>query len=40
MWRTSTGGQVAASPMTFEVDGKQYIGISAGHALFVFGLRD
>jgi alcohol dehydrogenase (cytochrome c) len=40
VWKTSTGGQVAASPMTFEVDGKQYIGISAGHALFVFGLRD
>ena len=40
MWKTSTGGQVAASPMTYEVDGKQYIGISAGHALFIFGLRD
>lgn len=40
MWRTSVGGQVAASPITYEVDGKQYIAISAGHALFVFGLRD
>jgi alcohol dehydrogenase (cytochrome c) len=40
IWRTTTGGQIAAGPITFEVDGKQYVAISAGHALFVFGLRD
>jgi alcohol dehydrogenase (cytochrome c) len=40
IWKTSTGGQVAAAPITYEVDGKQYVAISAGHALFVFGLRE
>jgi alcohol dehydrogenase (cytochrome c) len=40
LWRTTVGGQVAASPITFEVDGKQYVAMAAGHAMFVFGLRD
>jgi alcohol dehydrogenase (cytochrome c) len=40
LWRATTGGQMAASPITYEVDGKQYVAMSAGHALFVFGLRD
>jgi hypothetical protein len=31
---------MAASPITYEVDGKQYVAMSAGHALFVFALRD
>jgi alcohol dehydrogenase (cytochrome c) len=40
LWRTSVGGAVAAGPMTYQVDGKQYIGIAAGHAMFVYGLRE
>jgi alcohol dehydrogenase (cytochrome c) len=40
IWRATTGGQMAAAPITYEVDGKQYVAMSAGHALFVFGLRD
>ena len=40
LWKTSTGGQIAAAPITYEVDGKQYVAISAGHALFVFGLKE
>jgi len=40
MWKASTGGQVSASPMTYESDGRQYIAVSSGHALFVFGLRE
>ncbi len=39
LWRTTVGGQVAASPITYEVDGKQYVAMAAGHAMFVFGLR-
>ncbi|HEY6466011.1 MAG TPA: PQQ-dependent dehydrogenase, methanol/ethanol family [Candidatus Acidoferrales bacterium] len=40
LWRATLGGQLAAAPMTYEVDGKQYVAMSGGHALFVFGLRD
>jgi alcohol dehydrogenase (cytochrome c) len=40
LWRATTGGQMASGPITYEVDGKQYVAMSAGHALFVFGLRD
>ena len=39
LWRATTGGQMAAAPITYEVDGKQYVAMCAGHALFVFGLR-
>ena len=39
LWRAITGGQISSSPITYEVDGKQYVAISANHALFVFGLR-
>ncbi len=39
LWKSSVGGQ-SAGPMTYEVDGKQYVAIAAGHSLFVYGLRD
>ncbi|MEZ5393521.1 MAG: PQQ-dependent dehydrogenase, methanol/ethanol family [Bryobacterales bacterium] len=38
LWRRYLGGQVIAAPVSFEVDGKQKVAITAGHALFVFGL--
>ena len=40
LWKAALGGQIAAGPMTYQVDGKQYIAIAAGHSLFVFGLRE
>jgi alcohol dehydrogenase (cytochrome c) len=40
LWKTSLGGQVASGPMTFQVDGKQYVTVAAGHSLFTFALRD
>jgi alcohol dehydrogenase (cytochrome c) len=39
LWRTSLGGVVASGPMTYAVNGKQYVAVAAGNALFVFGLR-
>jgi alcohol dehydrogenase (cytochrome c) len=39
LWRASVGGQTAA-PMTYQLDGRQYVAIAAGHALFVYGLRE
>ena len=39
LWDTNLGPSVAAGPMTFMVNGKQYVSIQAGSALFTFGLR-
>ena len=39
LWKTTVGGETAAGPMTYQVDGKQYVAIAAGHSLFAFGLR-
>src|SRR5215470_15001140 len=40
LWKTSLGGQIDSGPMTFEVEGKQYVSVAAGHSLFTFALRD
>jgi alcohol dehydrogenase (cytochrome c) len=40
LWKASVGGAVSAAPITYRLDGKQYVAIAAGHALFVYGLRD
>ena len=39
LWRTSLGGAVASGPMTYAVNGKQYVAVAAGNGLFVFGLK-
>jgi len=39
LWKGNVGGQVSAGPMSYAVDGKQYVAIAAGSALFVYGLR-
>jgi len=39
LWETSLGPAITAGPMTYQVDGKQYVSIQAGSALFTFGLR-
>jgi alcohol dehydrogenase (cytochrome c) len=38
LWEFQTGGPIAANPISFAVDGHQYVAIPAGQALFVFGL--
>lgn len=40
LWTKYLGGQVIASPMTYSVNGKQYVAIASGGALFAFRLRD
>jgi alcohol dehydrogenase (cytochrome c) len=40
LWKTSVGGGVSAAPMSYAVNGKQYVAISAGNSLFVYGLRE
>jgi alcohol dehydrogenase (cytochrome c) len=39
LWRASVGGQVSAGPMSYAIDGRQYVAISAGSVLFVYALR-
>ncbi|MEO8464742.1 MAG: PQQ-dependent dehydrogenase, methanol/ethanol family [Gammaproteobacteria bacterium] len=38
LWRSSLGGQINSAPMTFAVNGRQYVAIAAGSALFAFAL--
>jgi alcohol dehydrogenase (cytochrome c) len=40
LWKRYLGGQVASSPITWSVDGRQYVSIASGHAVFTFGLRE
>jgi len=40
LWHMSVGQRVHAAPMTYAVDGKQYVTIAAGNVIFTFGLRD
>ncbi len=39
LWQATLGGPLIMNPITYEVDGKQYVGVNAGTSLFVFGLR-
>ena len=40
LWKSNLGGQIAAGPMTYEMNGKQYVAIASGHSLYAFGLRE
>jgi alcohol dehydrogenase (cytochrome c) len=40
LWKSALGAPILMGPITYEVDGKQYIAAAGGHALFVFGLRN
>jgi alcohol dehydrogenase (cytochrome c) len=39
LWEMQTGAAITANPIGFSMDGKQYVAIAAGQALFVFGLK-
>ena len=38
LWDFQTGGAIASNPISFNVDGKQYVCIAADRVLYVFGL--
>jgi alcohol dehydrogenase (cytochrome c) len=40
LWKSNLGGQIVMAPITYEVDGKQYVSVIAGHTLVTFALRD
>ena len=39
LWKVALGGQVNSGAMTYSINGKQYITVTAGNALFAFALR-
>ena len=40
LWKVSLGSQIVNGPMTYGVDGTQYVAIISGHSLSTFALRD
>ena len=38
LWDFQTGGAIASNPISFNVDGKQYVAVAADRVLYVFGL--
>jgi alcohol dehydrogenase (cytochrome c) len=40
LWKTNLGGQIVSGPITYAVDGKQYVATIAGHSLVAFALRE
>jgi alcohol dehydrogenase (cytochrome c) len=39
LWKVSAGGDIAMGPMTYQVNGRQYVAFAAGSSLFAFALR-
>jgi alcohol dehydrogenase (cytochrome c) len=40
LWHFQTGGSIASSPISYAIEGKQFVAISAGDALYTFALPD
>jgi alcohol dehydrogenase (cytochrome c) len=40
LWRVRTGGEVASAPISYAVDGKQFVALAAGGVLYSFALPD
>jgi alcohol dehydrogenase (cytochrome c) len=40
LWKASLGGQIVNGPITFAVDGTQYVSVISGPSLVTFALRD
>jgi outer membrane protein assembly factor BamB len=38
LWRFQTGGAMAAAPMSYAVDGRQYVAVASGNVLYSFAL--
>ncbi|PYS35936.1 MAG: hypothetical protein DMG14_25885 [Acidobacteria bacterium] len=39
LWKVALGGHVNSGPMSYAVNGRQYIAVAAGQSLFAFALR-
>lgn len=40
LWKTTLGGMIANGPISYAVDGRQYVAVASGNGMFVFALGD
>jgi outer membrane protein assembly factor BamB len=40
LWHFQTGAQIAASPMSYAIGGRQFVAVSAGNTLYAFALPE
>ena len=40
LWHYQTGGNHTASPISYAIDGRQYVALTAGNVLYSFALPD
>ena len=40
LWKASLGGSIVNAPVTYQIDGKQYVSVISGHNLVTFALRN
>ena len=40
LWKANLGAQIVSAPITYQVDGKQYVSVISGLSLVTFALRD
>jgi alcohol dehydrogenase (cytochrome c) len=39
LWKIGLGGQINSGPMSYAVNGKQYVTVAAGSSLFAFAVK-
>ena len=39
LWKVNLGDEVRSTPISYSVDGRQYVGVGAGMAYYVFALQ-
>jgi alcohol dehydrogenase (cytochrome c) len=39
LWKAALGGQINSGPMSYSVNGRQYVTVAAGNSLFAYALR-
>jgi alcohol dehydrogenase (cytochrome c) len=40
LWRVNLGGQIASGPISYAINGRQYVAISAGNSLVAYALKE
>ncbi|MXZ71274.1 MAG: PQQ-dependent dehydrogenase, methanol/ethanol family [Acidobacteria bacterium] len=40
LWMRSLGGMIANGPISYAIDGRQYVAVASGNGLFVYALRE
>ena len=40
LWKRTLGGMIANGPISYAIDGRQYVAVASGNGLFVYALRE